>query len=159
MKKYLFKTAWLTIISVILLIFNGCSDDSNEPQSPISSNMVCTNWGASKAEVMKHMKKFEMKIMDNDFICYNGKNNIQTISYQFQNDELHASLILIPQDNTSLSEIQSSFSKYEYIGEKNGIEIYVSEKTNTMATIALSVKGGTSYYAVGYTVLDIDTSY
>lgn len=61
MKKYLFKTAWLTIISVILLIFNGCSDDSNEPQSQISSNMVCTNWGASKAEVMKHMKKYEMK--------------------------------------------------------------------------------------------------
>lgn len=157
MNKYLFKTIWITIISVMPFIFNGCSDDSDEPQGPISSNVVCTNWGASKSEVMDYMKNYEMNLMDNDFICYIGRNSVQTISYQFQDEELQASLILIPQDKISLSELQSSFSKYEYLGEKNGLDIYVSETTNTMATIAQKVKGETTYYAIGYTVLDVET--
>ena len=159
MNKYLFKTIWITIISVMLFIFNGCSDDADGSQDLISSNVVCTNWRASKSEVMDYMKNYEMNIMDNDFICYIGKNSVQTISYQFQNESLQASLILIPQDKISLSELQSSFSKFEYLGEKNGLDIYVSETTNTMVAIAQKVKGETTYYAVGYTVLDVETLY
>lgn len=132
----------------MLFIFNGCSNDSDEPQIPIPSNMICTNWGASKSEVIDYMKNYEMNIMDNDFICYIGRNNVQTISYQFQDNGLQASLILIPQDKITTSELQSSFSKYEYLGEKNGLNIYISETTNTLATIAQKVKGETTYYAI-----------
>lgn len=155
MNKYFFKITWITIISVILFI--GCSDDSDEPQHLISSNMICTNWGTSKSEVMNYMENYEINVLDNDFICYIGRNNIQTISYQFQNESLQASLMLIPQDKISLSELQLLFSTYEYLGEKNGLYIYVSEATNTMATISQKVKGESRYFAVGYTILDIET--
>ncbi len=158
MNKYFFKTIWITIITVMLFIFNGCSNDSDEPQVPIPSNMICTNWGASKSEVIDYMKNYEMNIMDNDFICYIGRNNVQTISYQFQNESLQASLILVPQDKISLSELELLFSTYKYLGEKNGLDIYVSEATNTMVTITQKVKGETTYYAVGYTILDAETN-
>ena len=157
MNKYFSKTIWITLITVMLFIFNGCSDDSEESQDLISSSMVCTNWGSSKSEVMDYMKNYKMNIMHNDFICYIGGNIVQTISYQFQNDSLQASLILIPQDRISLSDLQLLFNKYEYLGEKNGSDIYVSEATNTMVTITQKVKGETTYYAVGYTILDVGT--
>lgn len=157
MNKHFSKTTWMTILSVLLFIFIGCSDDSNEPENPLSSNVAYLNWGAPKSEVMNYMKNYEMNIMDNDFICYIGRNNVQTISYQFQDNGLQASLILIPQDKITTSELQSSFSKYEYLGEKNGLNIYISETTNTLATIAQKVKGETTYYAIGYTILNIET--
>lgn len=158
MNKYLFRTIRITVISVILIVFNGCSDDSDDPQNPISFNMVCTKWGASTSEVMDYMKNYKMNIMENDFICYNGRNKEQTISYQFQDEELLASLILISQDRTSMSELQSLFSQYEYLGEKNGLNIYINKTTNTMATIAQKLKGEIAYYAIGYTELDIETA-
>ena len=49
-----------------------------------------------------------MNIMDNDFICYIGKNNVQTISYQFLDEGLQASLLLIPKDKISLSELDGN---------------------------------------------------
>lgn len=159
MNKYFFKAIWIAIIFVASFIFNGCNDDSDEPQGPFSSNMVCTKWGTSKSEVMDYMRNHEINTMENGFICYNGKNNVRTISYQFQDEELSTSLVLIPQDMTSLPELQSSFNNYEYLGEKNGTDIYISETTNTMAIITQKVKGETTYYAIGYTVLDTETSH
>lgn len=155
MNKFLLRIARLGIVPVIFLLCNGCGFDSDEFQDTIYSNAVCTDWGASKSEVMDYMYDYEMSIMDNGFICYVGRNSVKTISYQLQDGKLQASLILIPQDNASLSELQSSFGKYEYLGEKSGVDIYVNEKTNTMATIARKSKSGTAYYAIGYTALDL----
>lgn len=158
MGKYIFNSIWALVVAVMLFALSGCSDDSDEsPQGTISSNTVCTKWGASKSEVMDYMKNYEMKAMENGFICYDGKNEAQTVSYQFQDDGLQASLLLIPEENTSLEELKSSFGRYEYLGEKNGLDIYVSEATNTMVTIG--TKGGNSYFAVGYVVLDDENEY
>ena len=57
------------------------------------------------------MANYEMNIMDNDFICYIGKNNVQTISYQFLDEGLQASLLLIPKDKISLSELDGNTQK------------------------------------------------
>ena len=57
------------------------------------------------------MANYEMNITDNDFICYIGKNNVQTISYQFLDEGLQASLLLIPKDKISLSELDGNTQK------------------------------------------------
>lgn len=155
MNKFLLNIARLGIVSVLFLFCHGCIFDSYKLQNTICSNAVCTDWKSSKSEVMDYMKNYEMSIMDNGFICYVGRNSVRTISYQFKDDELQASLILIPQDNVSLPELQSSFGEYEYLGESNGIDVYLSEATNTMATISRKSKGETAYYAIGYTALDL----
>lgn len=154
MGKYIFNSTWALVVAVMLFALSGCSDDSDESQGTISSNTVCTKWGASKSEVMNYMRNYEMKAMENGFICYDGKNEAQTISYQFQDDGLQASLLLIPEENTSLEELKSSFGRYEYLGEKNGLDIYVSEATNTMVMIGKKTKGDNPYFTVGYIVLN-----
>lgn len=156
MGKYIFNSTWILAVAVMLCALSGCIDDSDEsPQGTTSSNTVCTKWGASKSEVMDYMKDYEMNAMENDgFICYDGKNEAQTISYQFQDDGLQASLLLIPEENTSLEKLKSSFGRYEYLGEKNGLDIYVSEAANTMVTIGKKTKGDDTYFAVGYVMLD-----
>jgi len=156
MSKYIFKSTCIFILAIALFTFSGCSDDSDEPQTMNTSNTVCTKWGASKSEVMDYMKNREINAMENGFICYNGNNEIQTVSYQFQDDALQASLVLIPEEKTSLDKLKSSFGKYEYLGEKNGLDIYVSEAANTMVTIGKKTKGDNTYFAVGYVVLDAD---
>jgi len=159
MGKYIFNSIWALVVAVILFALNGCSDDSDESQDTISSQTnssktVCTKWGASKSEVMDYMRDYEMNAMENGFICYDDKNGTQTISYQFQNNGLQASLLLIPEENTSLDVLKSSFGKYDHLGEKNGLDIYVSEVANTMVTIGKKTKGDNTYFAIGYVVLD-----
>lgn len=160
MGKYIFNSTWILAVAVMLFALSGCSDDSDEsPQGTISSNTVCTKWGASKSEVMDYMKNYEMKAMENSFICYDGKKETQTVSYQFQDDGLQASLLLIPEENTSLEKLKSSFDRYEYLGEKNGLDIYVSEAANTMVTIGKKTKEDDTYFAVGYVMLDDENKY
>lgn len=159
MNRYIFSHAWVFVITIALFTFCGCSDDdSNESQGPISSTGVCTKWGASKSEVMGYMESYEMNSMEDGFICYDGKNNTQTISYQFEDEKLVASLVLIPNENTSLDELKSSFSKYEYLGEKNNLEIFINETANTMVTIGEKVKNEKTLYAVGYVMLNDDVT-
>lgn len=136
----------------MLFIFSGCDDDSDKFGS--SSSVICTDWGASKSEVMDYMKNFKKSVDENDFICYIGKNSVQTVSYQFQNEGLQASLMIYSQDEISLSQLQLIFKNYDYLGELDGLHIYVSEAKNTMVTIAERKEGENEYYAVGYTDLE-----
>lgn len=154
MSKNIFNSAWILVITVASFAVSGCSDDSDELQNTNNFNTVCTKWGASKPEVMDYMKNFEMNAMENGYLCYNGKNGTQTISYQFQNEGLLASLLLIPEENISLDELKSSFDDYKYLGEKKGLDIYVSTATNEMVTIGRKERGEHTYFAVGYVGLD-----
>ena len=95
MNKTLFKAFWAVVIPALLFSFSGCSDDSDDPQDLISSNVVCMNWGASKSEVMGYMKGYEMNAMEDGFICYMGKGGVQTISYQLQDPIYPLSSVVI----------------------------------------------------------------
>lgn len=146
----------VSVISIVLFLFWGCSDDSEDSQEKIPSSMVCTEWGASMSAVMDYMSDYEMYSMEDDFICYNGKNDIKTISYQFDEGILQASLVLIPEENMSLEDLEYTFRKYEYLGEKNGLDIYVNETTSTMVTIGKKINGNNTYYSVGYVELNAE---
>lgn len=145
----------LVVAGAALFALGSCSDNSDEENGASSSGGVCTKWGATKTEVTNQMKNYEMKAMENGFICYEGKGDVQTISYQFQDGVLQAALLLIPKDETKQPELNG---KYEYLGEKNGAEIYINETANTLATITEKTKGETTYYAVGYTALNDESS-
>ena len=154
MNKYFAKILGLvTITAFILIIFSRCSD-SRRPHSSGYSLFVCTEWGASKSEVLDIMKSYETNADENDFICYTGKHNVHPISYQFQDDGLQSSLVMIPEDKTTKASLQALFNRYEYLGEKDGMEIYVSNTENTMAAITRTISGNAIYYAIGYTVLN-----
>lgn len=154
MNKHIFSRTWTFVMLIAVLAFSGCSDDDSEGSNGmIASSGVCTKWGASKSEVMDYMRNYEMNSMENGFICYNGKNDIQTISYQFEDEELRASLVLIPEESISPEELKTSFKGYEYLGEKNNLDIYISESANTMVTAGKKVNGGNTYFAVGYVKL------
>lgn len=155
MEKNILYPAWVLVVTVMSLALCGCNDDSDELQGVISSNSVCTQWGAPKSVVLDYMKNYEMNSMENGFICYDGKNEAQTISYKFQDGGLQAALLVISEEQTTLEDLKSSFGKYEYLGEKNGMYIYVSEASNTMVTIGKKLKSDNSYFVVGYVVLDM----
>lgn len=153
MNKKLFR---LTCLLIAIFVFNGCSDDSDESQEMINSYIVCTMWGVSMPEVMDYMKDSRINTRNMEYICYDGNNGIRTVSYYFQNKGLQASLLLIPETEVSLSELQASFDEYEYLGEKNSLDIYINESENTLVTIGKKVKEDNVYYAVGYTMLDAE---
>ena len=83
---------------------------------------------------------------------------MQTISYQFDNDALVASSVLILNSKVSLSELESAFNEYEHIGAKSGFDIYANEALNIMATISEVEKGDTTFFAVGYTSVNDETN-
>lgn len=162
MDKNILKAVTLLIVTTIISIFYGCGDssdgyyiDESSEQSKVIGN-ICTKWGASQTEVMNYMAKYEEQTTEEDFICYKGKGNIKTISYQLKDGKLQASLALLSEKDVSLQNLQSLFSEYEYLGEKNGSYVYVSENENTMVTICTKVRNEITYYAVGYTSLVSD---
>lgn len=147
-------------MGIVLFAFSGCSDDGSEDFAEMQNatfGKVCTKWGASKSEVADYMDNCEMDLMESEFVCYNGKQNgVQTISYLFENNALQASLVLISRENTSLEELKSLFDAYEHLGEKNSLDIYVSEASNTIVMVGEKINYGQTYYAVGYVSLGGD---
>lgn len=178
MTHSIIKNALNAITFVVLFIisfaFSGCNENSDEhkdiinndeikdsteldkQQSIIDLNAVCNQWGAQKSYVMEYMEDYTLKTTEDNFICY--QNDIQTISYQFDNDALVASSVLILNSKVSLSELESAFNEYEHIGAKSGFDIYANEALNIMATISEVEKGDTTFFAVGYTSVNDETN-
>lgn len=150
------KHLYIDIIVAIaaISIFSGCRNESYEPQGAINQNSVYTRWGAAQSEVMAYMDNDSMAYMDNGFICYNGEGNIKTISYRLENDSLVEALIIMPEEGTTLEDVQKSFGNYEHLGERNNADVYVNKGSNTIVTISRETYSGISYYAVGYAALD-----
>lgn len=153
MKKEMVK--YMVAALAMISFLSGCRNDSHEPQGAISPGAVFTRWGATQSEVMDFMNNGSMVYMDDGFICYNGTGNVKTVSYRLENDSLLESMVIMPEDATSLSDVQATFRNFEHLGERNNAEVYVNRASNTIVTISQETYGGASYYVVGYAALDM----
>lgn len=160
MNKYVTNTICGIITIVFSIILAGCSNnDDSDSFGLIPSDIVCTKWGLTYAEVTEFMKNTEplSTEISNGIICYKGKNNIQTVSYHFTNDmTLNSTLVVIPADNTSLDELKGLFKDYIYLGQRNDMDVYADEGSDTMVAIGTRTRNDIMYYTVGYSILGIE---
>lgn len=150
---------WLAILSVTILFctITSCSDDHKDSDSDPKGtySKPCLDWGAEKNIVSNYMNGFNLTDEETDYLYYAGKKTENIISYQFKDGKLCTAALTIPSSSTSLSALNSTFSAYISLGEINSAQVYVNETKNIVATISTVVKGGTSYYAIGWRQLNL----
>ncbi len=145
------KQIGFILICVLALVLSGCNNE--EIRGQINDNVVCKQWGCSQGEVELHMANFKQQTAENGFVSYFGFGNFKRISYQFEEGLLQASMIIVPEEETSPEAIDDLFRNYVCLGEMNGATIYINEKENTFSTVVKKIKNGESYYSIGYTKL------
>lgn len=158
---------------IVLFVFSvlnaSCSDgttsgieDSIDPNDTeqvkeLLSN-VSTSWGASRATIQRQMNGYTTMVEEDDFLKYTNGDKTLYLSYEFTNDSLQASLVLLPQtDGTETStNIPMNIDQYTYIGETGGASIYAEESSNTMVAVLSRDLEGQKYMAYGFTPIESD---
>lgn len=139
-------------IASLLCVITSCTKNESEvqitPQIPYS--IPCLEWKAEKNRVIKYMNGFNLKDEEPNYLYYDGKKIENLVSYQFQNDELCTVSLTIPNSSTSLADLKYTFNTYVYLGEINGVLVFVNEVENTVATISTFIKDNALYYALGW---------
>ncbi|WP_303030204.1 hypothetical protein [uncultured Duncaniella sp.] len=69
---------------------------------------------------------------------------------------LNSTLVVIPADNTSLDELKGLFKDYIYLGQRNDMDVYADEGSDTMVAIGTRTRNDIMYYTVGYSILGIE---
>lgn len=148
---------WLTILSAIsiLIVITSCESDDNDQSTnkKIPYSIPCLEWKAPKDKVSIYMEGFALTGEETNYLYYTGKKVENIISYQFQEDGLDMVALTIPNTSVSLTDLKSTLNKYIYLGEINGVQVYVNEAENTLATISTFATDNISYYAVGWSQL------
>lgn len=149
----------LSIMAVLLFsFFISCSKEQDTPiQQPEETYIQpCITWGISKSDLKeKKTKEFSLQKEESEYLYYVKGNLGTTYTYEFQDGVLCTSLIMIPSTLLSTSTFNSIFEEYIDLGEINGKSVYINEKKNTIATSSIVTNSNNSYYAIGWTQLDL----
>ncbi len=124
-------------------------DKEDEKDEPNNTFAVCLDWGCTQEDVESGMSNCKINYSNENIMVYYGWEDFFRISYQFDNGRLQASLILININKDDA--IKKLYEGYLYIGEFNGIHIYLNETENVFSTLEQQTHDGKDYYAVGYT--------
>lgn len=140
----------------ILIVITSCESDDNDQSTnkKMPYSIPCLEWKAPKGKVLIYMDGFTLTGEETNYLYYTGKKVENIISYQFQDGGLDMAALTIPNTSISLTDLKSTLNKYIYLGEIDGVQVYVNEAENTLATISSFVKDNISYYAVGWSQLN-----
>lgn len=148
------------LIPILLLSFvTSCTGDDFEIIEPtIDANKVeeilnssVIDWNVSSDYVSSQMKKYNLVTSQDDvFLMYSNKDYTYYVSYQFSQDSLYSTLVLMPQisDNVNLDNILSG---YTFVGKLDEANIYLNEDDNVMACAYELIEDSVVYQAIGFT--------
>ena len=117
------------------------TQEKNELSSKF--NIPIIQWNMTKNEITQEMSNYELLHSDDTTLIYSGIGAEDIIAYSFVDDQLDASIVYVPSDRISLSDINALFSEYEKIDQYNGF--YNSEKS-TFANIS----SDGAYHCIGW---------
>lgn len=143
----------------------SCTDDNPEMadnQVPGDGDMesvlssICVNWDADKQYVSKQMEGYHESYSSENILKY-AVDASTYISYQFEDNRLVTSIMVKEKaSNYDVSKI-SSLKEYEYVGNVDGANVYISESMNTMGVKLLRHSDGVDYEVIGFTPLQNDS--
>lgn len=134
----------------VAVIMISCSDKG---LSPDSFSRPCVDWNMTKEEVEAKMSGFEVINNNENHLLYLGKRIEKYISYEFYNNKLRTSAILVPYLSTNPDAITSLFEEYVNLGSLNNVEVFINEESNSLGTYQQMTDDEIEYYAIGWTEL------
>lgn len=154
MKNILYKFAIL--LSLPALLYN-CGSDEGEINLEQSLELPLTDWGATKAQIKAEMQDYALRAEMDDLLVYKGKNIENIISYEFRDDKLYLSNIIIEADRFSPTAVTQLFENYTELAEYDNTT-YINESTNTLAEISpiTSYDNSICCYCISWGNLNID---
>lgn len=127
----------------------NCSKDK-PLQNEVAWKKVCTDWGTDMNNIKIMMNKYKVKASSASSLMYTGSGRYTSVSYRFDNDSLYATVVVVPAEKYSITEIRSSFSGFTSLGERSGSSLYLDRENNTIVTISEQSKSEVNYYVIGY---------
>ena len=145
--------AFLTFVMVGLTSCNKEDDNlvSVEKEYGFSISNILFDWDTSKEDLLEQLKDYE--IDDTGYYMYVSKQGQPyMLSYEFEDDFLTASVVIVPKEKTNQNEIDKVVRNYEYLGSiTEDKDIYVDEDANKILEVQILEIKGVDYIAFGCT--------
>lgn len=153
MKNILYKFAVLLCLPTLY----NCGSDEGGINLEQSLELPLTDWGATKAQIKAEMQDYTLRFEEDDLLIYKGKNIENIISYEFRDEKLYLSNIIIEADRFSPTDVTQLFENYTELAEYDNTT-YINESTNTLAEISPITGSGNSIccYCISWGNLNID---
>lgn len=168
--KYFLSAIAIVCIATLLLTVQSCSDSNEEipeeiipgteggeenPEISMASiDMVSKLWGGGIAEIKGEQRKgLSLVEEDSEFLKYTNKNQSFCIAYDFVDNRLRASVLLVAV-NSTIDAGRYKLTGYNYLGNIDGSSVYTSPDGYTLGTIINRNIDGQNYVAIGFTPLE-----
>jgi len=159
MKKIIRDTYFILICVLLCNVCISCNNnapdfdlDSDSSDDEVVSTILdkaSTEWNSSKEQIKNHMKSFQLIDSDEDFLQYSDKNGIITVSYDFANDKLRATVAIVPK--LSDTNLTPYLSNYSYFAELSTKKIYCNTNKNTICFTYETNVQDEEYTILGFT--------
>lgn len=158
---HLFYKQTYHLISYIVIFgfVISCSSDESElipsEEELVSTilNKACLEWGTSQEIVMSQMNGFTLIDSDDDFIQYSDKSHNITVSYDFDENKLRATVAIIPKTGNDLSRYLTGYTE---LGALSNKVVSYSNQKNTMCFSYETTNNDTEYSIIGFSPLVSD---
>lgn len=148
--------AVLAFLTFVMVGLTGCNKEDDklvsvEKEYGFSISNVLFDWDTSKEDLLEKLKDYE--IDDSGYYVYvSKKGQPYMLSYEFEDDFLIASVVMVPKEKTNQNEIDRVARNYEYLGSiTEDKDIYVDEVANKILEVQLLKINGEDYIAFGCT--------
>ena len=146
----------LSFLSFVVFGLTGCDKEEDdfisvEKEFGFSISKVMFDWNTSKEDLLEELKDYI--IDDTGVYLYASKTDQPfMLSYEFEDDILIASVVMVPEEKTSQGEIEKVVRNYEYLGSiTEDKDIYVDEAKNKILEVQKLKVKGINYIAFGCT--------
>ena len=148
--------AVLAFLTFVMAGLTSCNNDDDklvsvEKEYGFSISNALFDWDTSKEDLTEQLKDYE--IDDTGYYVYvSKKGQPYMLSYQFEDDFLIASVVMVPKEKTNQNEIDRVVRNYEYLGSiTEDKDIYVDEDANKILEVQILEIKGVDYIAFGCT--------
>lgn len=151
MRKFISYIAFF-MMAISSACFTACKDDEESLSKSIEKSLsaACTEWGLSQEEVIARMDGYSGRPDNGEYEDYlqfsSGKI---TIAYEFSNNALNATSIVIPDDQSEF-DASTYLNGFKYLGEISGTHMYSDESRNIAGMVFDDENDSKKYHIIGF---------
>ncbi len=139
MKNHIISISLILLIVYSICLVCSCTDKdviyTDEQLVEEIIDDVFIEWNTDKDVVKKHMNKYQLLSVGNDYIVYSHSKGNGRIVYGFINNKLSAAIIQTNNNNPLLFDLGTNLDGYSLVGEINGATVYEKSSINSLAFI------------------------